>query len=380
MQSPHQLGDLSSWYAQMRNENPVYYDEEFPLIFGPKGSWQVFCYEDVRRVLSDYSVFSNEYMPKIEENPIGNSFNQTDPPLHGKLRALVSGAFSVEAMRQLEDTVYTQCEGLITKVLNQGEWDIVNDFALPLSASVIAQALGIPPQHFESFNAWTKMVVEGTGFYQGQEGMKNFFLELFEERRMRPQPDLISHLLTENMDPEHIFAHCIILFMAGYETTSTLIGNALFYLSEHETLQDQLHALPGDIPRAINEVLRLRPSALNMYRIAAQDVELKGQWIKKGQFVTAWIGSANRDPSVFPYPNHFDLDRTNFSQILSFGHGIHFCVGAPLARLEARIALEVILRHMKKLKVRENTQLVPATSSTMLSGFKSLPLTFEVRA
>jgi cytochrome P450 len=210
--------------------------------------------------------------------------------------------------------------------------------------------------------------------------MATYFLRFVEERRAAPGDDLLSALLQAQVDGEHLnltelLGFCVLLLVAGNETTTNLIGNALLCFDEAPEALEEIRAKPELLPLAIEEVLRFRSPVQCMFRTVAQPTTLGDQQLAPGQSVLAWIGSANRDEAVFDDPERFDIHRTPNKHI-AFGHGIHFCLGAPLARLEARIALETLLRRLPNPRRVPDVQLAPQ-DSFIVYGVKSLPMAFD---
>lgn len=384
--TPSSLTAPSAWFQQMQIENPVYYDASFTFYFGGQGAWQVFRHKDVQRVLSDYEVFSNEYMPKSDDNLLGSNLNQTDPPRHRQLRALISKAFAPSMVAQMETWIRKECEELLNSCLENGEMDFVKEFSIPLPGRVTAQLLGVPNQDHDQVNAWINAIASDPAvigmeaYFQAQQEMGKLFMTLLEERARVPQQDLITHLLQAEIDGERLspadtLAFCIALLIAGNETTNSFLANAMYNFASMPEIQARLAANPADIPLALNEVLRFDPPVQSMCRIARQDVVLEGHQIRKGDLVNAWLSAANRDQTVFPHPDEFNMYRDN-GKILSFGYGAHYCIGAMLARLETKIAFETVFSKMYNIQLKPG---VPPTRnpSTIVSGFQHLPLIFE---
>jgi len=210
--------------------------------------------------------------------------------------------------------------------------------------------------------------------------MSEYFLDMIQQRSREPQNDLISALLDAQIDGQHLnqrelLGFCILLLVAGNETTTNLIGNALLCFDEHPEVMEELRAEPALVPGAIEEVLRYRSPVQYMYRRAVADVTIGDHEMRAGQMVLAWIGSANRDEAQFPDPDYFDIRRTP-NRHIAFGHGIHFCLGAPLARLEAKIALTMLLERFHEIKRVPGVPL-EATGSDLVFGVKHLPITFR---
>ncbi len=360
------------WYRQMRETNPVSYSQEY-------GSWSVFRYNDVQKVLTDYSLFSSQYMG--EQQPIAMSIINTDPPRHRQLRSLVTQAFTPRRIAQLEPRITQIVNELLDTVQPGGKMDVVDDLSYPLPVIVIAEMLGIPPERREQFKHWSDELIgeSSTPGYNPQMEMGRYFYQMIEERRREPKNDLISALIEAQIDGEHLdmmelLGFCILLLVAGNETTTTLLGNALLAFTDYPEAMEELRARPELLPDAIEEVLRYLSPVKSMYRMALKDTELGGKQIKEGDFITAWIGSADRDEEQFPNADRFDIHRSP-NRHLAFGHGIHFCLGAPLARLEAKVALGIMLERLPHIQRVRDIPLQPS-SSYILQGVKHLPITF----
>jgi cytochrome P450 len=365
-----------AWLADMREHNPVFKDEGTRF-------WQVFRYEDILTILTDYSRFSShayDFMGGF----LANSLIAKDPPDHRKLRNLVNQAFTPRAVARLSDRVTQITQELLDAVRDKGSADIVADIAFPLPAKVIADMLGVPAEDWDIFQRWARM--DGSDAASRRESGQSmqdeifsYFTKLLEERRRSPREDLISSLSVAEVDGERLsqtelLSFCTLLLAAGQETTKNLISNAIVCLTDNPESMQRLIDEPTLVPSAIEEILRFLPPVWFLFRQTKEDVELSGQHIPANQVVLAWTASANRDPARFPDPNRFDIDREP-NRHLAFGHGIHFCVGAPLARLEAKIALPMMLQQLNNL---QRVQDVPITvRSGIVFVIGSLPVTFQ---
>lgn len=349
--------------------------------------WSVYGYDDVQRVLSEYATFSSAYGRGggSDGDPLGASIISTDPPRHRQLRTLVTQAFTPRTVAQLEPRIQTIVDDLLDAVAPTGQMDVIADFAYPLPVIVIAELLGIPTADRAQFKQWSDAIVTGARA-AGMEGrnpqaeMSAYFTRLIAERRDAPRDDLISALLAAQIDSQHLslvelLGFCVLLLVAGNETTTNLIGNAILCLDEHPDALDRLRAQPDLLPGAIEEVLRYRSPVQSMFRATIRAAAIGGQTIPAGQPVIAWIGSANRDPAQFPDPDRFDITRAP-NRHLAFGQGIHFCLGAPLARLEARIALGTMLARLPHVRRDRDIPLEPL-ESFIVYGVKRLPITFS---
>ncbi len=370
------------WYQFMRQSDPVSFASNH-------NNWNVFCYDDVRRVLSDYECFSSNMHQGHDPNyPISASLISTDPPRHRQLRTLVTQAFTPRAVEELAPRIREICEELLQKGIRDGEMDVVQDFSYPLPVIVIAELLGIPAKDRDQFKRWSDAVVTGVHEMEQdpsgeltptnpQKEMAHYFMEMIERRKREPSADLITGLLNASEDGQtlstvELLGFCILLLVAGNETTTNLITNTMLCLDEHPGTAEYLSAHMDAIPNAIEEVLRFRSPVQSMFRVAIKETQLKGKTILPGQSITAWIGSANHDEGHFERAEEFDIHRTE-NRHIAFGHGIHFCLGAPLARLEAKIAMETLLTSLPHFKRKSNHPLSPIGSS-IVYGVKSLPI------
>lgn len=380
------------WYQEMRERGGTW--------VGERGALNVFDYADVKRVLSDYEVFSSQFAgdQPSPHNPIGASLIAQDPPRHRQLRALVSQAFTPRAIDRLQPRIETISRELLDAVSHQARLDAVQDFSYPLPVIVISEMLGIPPSQRAQFKRWSDAVVSGreSAEAQGEPGsdlydmapahvsrqdllqeMNAYFREMIGYRRQHPGDDLISGLLAAEVDGQHLtelelLGFCVLLLVAGNETTTNLITSTLLLCLERPAVKKGLWSDPDRLPQAVEETLRLRSPVQSMYRVAKKDTEVKGQPLRAGQPVVAWIGSANQDPNPFENPEEFGWSRGTRDHI-AFGHGIHTCLGAPLARLEARIAIGQWIRRIDQMTLVPGTRLEPMASSVVF-GVRSLPL------
>jgi cytochrome P450 len=371
--------DPFPWYTQMRAAAPV---------VDLNGAWHAFGYADVQRVLSDFEAFSSERNGG-GDNPLGTSIIGLDPPRHRQLRSIVTQAFTPRTVAQLEPRIRAITDALLDRVAEHGRMDIIDDLAVPLPVTVIAELLGIPLADQDRFKLWSDAVVQGaraaatTALGANWYGdMLAYFQGIIEQRRQAPQDDLISALLVAQVDGEFLTLHeligfCILLLIAGNETTTNLIGNALWTFDEHPDVLDELHADPSLLPGALEEVLRYRSPVQSMFRVTKQPITLSGQTIPADAWMIAWIGAANRDPAQFPDPDTFTITRAP-NRHLAFGYGIHFCLGAPLARLEARVALEALLARFMQIR-RDRSVALDPLGGTIVFGVHHLPMTFARR-
>ena len=368
------------WYEAMRKHRPVFYDEQ-------NGIWHVFRYGDVKKVLSDYTSFSSS-AGRVESssNPIGASIISTDPPRHTQLRSLVNKAFTPRRVQELAPRIRAISEELVEKLVRDGRGDLVEDYSGPLPVIVIAELLGIPPGDRRKFKKWSDDLISGTSegmdetsedYFNPQVAMAKYFSGIISLKRENPGDDLISSLLEAEVDGEKLsefdlLGFCVLLLVAGNETTANLITNAVLALSEHEEQYQRVIRDPSLIPGMLEEALRFRSPVQSMFRTCVRDTELGGKVIHRGEPVLAWIGSANHDDGEFTQAGEFMIDR-NPNRHIAFGEGVHFCLGAPLARLEARIALETLVEKAGKLAVMKDAKLEPL-NGVIVYGLKHLPV------
>jgi cytochrome P450 len=368
-------------YEEMRRSEPVFLDEE-------SGLWHVFCYDDVQRVLSEHATFSSRMggtNPSETGQLFAASLVNTDPPRHRQLRSLVTQAFTPRSVEALGPRISAITDELLDSAVAAGSMDLIEDLAYPLPVIVIAELMGIPAEDRNRFKQWSDAIVAYTRPGAEQPGgahqeMAGYFLDMIEQRRRQPGEDLISLLLAAEIDGQklsvaELLGFCALLLVAGNETTTNLIGNAVLCFTEAPGTLERLAAEPELLPHAIEEVLRYRSPVQSMYRIAAADTTLRDRQIPADAPLVAWIGSANRDAEQFPDPDTFDVGRSP-NRHLAFGQGIHFCLGAPLARLEARIALQAVISRLPGLALAPDAKL-ERMDSTIVYGLKELPVRWQ---
>lgn len=373
-------------YQVMRQSYPLYHDPQ-------RGSWNVFRYEDVQRVLSEYETFSSQFMKKrslLPTQPFAAAIISTDPPRHRQLRSLVTQAFTPRAVEALAPRITAIVQEHLERVASAGRMDIIEDLATPLPVIVIAELLGIPSQDRARFKKWSDYTVQAANFGTNVDlkkfmnpamiEMGKYFIGMIEKRQKLPGDDLISGLLNASIDGEHLnqmelLGFCVLLLVAGNETTTNLIGNAMLSFAERPDLWETLRSQPDLIPAAVEETLRYRSPVQAMFRVTTRKVELHEQVIPAQASMIAWIGSANHDETQFPQAEQFDLSRTSNKHI-AFGNGIHYCLGAPLARLEARITLSSMLERFHTFSLAP-AAVIERHPSLIVYGLNALPITFS---
>jgi cytochrome P450 len=387
-------------YQMLRSTNPVF-RVPVPNHSGA-GAWILTRYEDVQAVLRD-ARFSAEreradlvrdnrdVIPTelLGETGALRSMLLMDPPDHTRVRGLVNKAFTPRRIAALESRI----EALVAKLLDAtesgGGMDVIADFAVPLPAVVIAELLGVPPEDHPRFKAWSSDLISALGAEEGPlagierargalAALLDYLGEIVAQRRREPRDDLISGMIAaqeahDALTDVELLATSNLLLIAGHETTTNLIGNGLLALLRHPEQLARLRAEPDRMPAAIEELLRFDSPVQATVRVATEDVEIGGQSIDAGAIVVCGIGAANRDPAAFERPDELDLDRTD-NHHLSFGFGVHFCLGAGLARLEGRVALGRLLERHPNLQL-DGEEFV-FRRHPILRGLTALPVAF----
>lgn len=386
----HGEAERLSWYRTMRDTQPVARDEK-------SGRWDVFRYQDVAAILADHRTFSSDFsvvMPAEAELMEGNILAM-DPPRHNRLRSLVSKAFTPAAIGRLEGRIAELTEELLDGVAGRTRIELVDDLAYPLPVTVIAEMLGVPAEDRPRFKEWADALLardsadaadDRAARERAKQDLKRFSDYLQQHvtdrraRRQRGGQDLLSDLVAaeidgERLDDQEIVGFATVLLIAGHITTTALLGNAIRCFDEHPEAQATLRADPDAMPVAIEEVLRYRSPFALTARVTATEVRLGDQAIPPKQMVGVWLLSANRDERQFPAPDAFRIDRQPNAH-LGFGRGVHFCLGAPLARLEARVALSILLRRYARIEVDPDHPLEPYPDPAF-NSLKTLHLRVE---
>jgi cytochrome P450 len=369
-------------YDQLRTSSPLL------RVPPPFNAWMIFDYEGVKWALNDHDTFSSRV-------PAPQWFIFFDPPAHTKLRALISRAFTPRMVANLEPRIRELSCQLLDQTIERGEMDLAADFSVPLAMQVIAGMIGIPLADWTRYKRWSDVILSLSYARSGGEEaeratrdftaitleMDAYLADMIRERRNAPQDDLLTRLIEAEVDGERLSQKEILgffqlLVVAGQETTTNLINNAVLCLLEHPDQLGRLRAAPELLPIAIEEVLRYRSPLQWMMRTPRRDVEVHGQVIPAGNLVLAMIGSANRDPRQFPKADRFDAGRDPNPHV-AFGHGIHFCLGAALSRMESRIALSDLLERYKDFELASDQPWEPRKALHVL-GPTRLPIRFEV--
>jgi cytochrome P450 len=380
-------------YARLREEAPVYRSES-------RDGWLVSRYADVKRVLDAPASFSSadRVRPRFEHMPMWPTLNRiyggfqgffwSDPPEYTRHRKQVGDAFRPR-LRGIDEQVARIVDELLDAVLPRGELDVISELAYVLPSTVVFEMLGIPHEHRAAFRSWSQGMLNlaNPGEEAARTAMSSmdeaiaWLRGLLEERRERPQADMISELARDlppldEMSDEQVRMTVVTLIqflLAGHETTTNLIGSGLYALLQHPDQLELLRREPELIDTAVEELLRWEPPLSVLSRRAVGDLELHGHAIRRDELVIVVLPAANRDPRQFPEPERLDVRRRP-NRHLSFGHNLHFCLGAPLARVEGRIAIATVLERLQGLALAEEPQWNP---NAQFRGLEALHVTFE---
>lgn len=370
-------------YARLRAEAPAYRNEAL-------GFWALSRHADVLAAFRDWQTFSSRCGVSLDLDAFHEraettmSFLAMDPPRHDRLRALVSRGFTPRRVQALEPRIREMAVAYLDACVERGDCDFIRDFAGKLPMDVISELLGVPEADRAQLRTWADLVVHRE---EGMRGlppaaaesalrMLHYFTEMLADRRRRPRDDLTGALLAAEIDGDRlsdreIIGFLFLMIVAGNETTTKLLGNALYWLWRNPEERERLRADPTLVPRWVEETLRYDNSTQALARILDRDVELHGEKLRAGERVVLLIGSAHRDERAFPDPDRFDLLRDTRAS-LAFGQGTHFCLGASLARLEGCVALEELWRRMPDYEI-DPAGLV-RVHSVNVRGFAALPL------
>ena len=383
-------------YHQMRREAPVYYSEAW-------GCWMLTRYDDIAWTLQDYKTFTSlgrltasMDLPEPlwqQVAPLVRHYSQglinVDPPDHTRMRKLVHMAFTPRTIRKMQAYIDHIVAELIEAQLERGGMDVIWDFSYPLPVTVIAGMMGIPLEDHAKFKAWSGEIV---GFMatpkpspevllksqDSLQAMQAYFRDIYAKRRLQPEDDLITALVMaelegEQLTEEEMVSSCVTILIGGHETTTYLIANGMYWLLRNPAQLQLLRDKPELAGSATEEFLRYDGPFQRNRRIATRDIDIGGKAIKKDQLIMQLLGAANRDPAQFAQPDKLDIQRSP-NKHLAFGYGPHFCLGAPLARLEAPAAFRGLLEKLRDIQIADEP---PAWNNALFRGLKSLPITFE---
>ena len=385
------------FYAQLRAEAPV-----FPVTVPMptrQRAWLITRYSDVQDVLKDARFAKNprnamspeqlKKMPWIPPmfKPLEQNMLDLDSPDHTRLRALVHRAFTPRLIEQMRDEIQTLTDELLDAAEPKGSMDLIADFALPLPLTIIGRILGVPAEDNDKFHHWTKTLLSaGTkmNYFVVIPTIMSFMRylkKLIKERRAHPKDDLVTALVqakdgSDQLSGDEVLAMIFLLLVAGHETTVNLICSGSLALLEHPDQLEKLRSEPAIIKPAIEELLRfVCPVEMATERYAREDITIAGTTIPRGELVLAVIGSANRDANYFDNPDSLDVTREN-NKHLAFGLGAHYCLGAPLSRLEGQIAISTLIRRMPNLRLSIAPDQIRWRGGIILRGLEALPVSF----
>lgn len=348
-------------FEELRKNNPVSRD-------GETGPWRVALYDDVRAVLRDDQTFSSDVSLRAREPGASPSMLFSDPPVHNRLRKLVSRAFSPKRIAQQREPIAKRCEQLVSQMLQQDQPDLVFELASPLPVTVIADMLGVTDGNMRKFKYWSDTIFGNIGeillgepdetVTKASDDMNAYFLARIKRLRDIPEQHLLSQLVHVETDDgrltdSELLMFCSLLLIAGNETTTGLISACVRIFHELPWTFDRLKRDPALIESFVEETLRYYAPFQMTIRRATRDVELAGSKISKGEIVLPLIASANRDENIFPDAHQFVIDRDP-NPHLAFGLGLHNCLGAPLARLEGEIAVAALIEHLDGISLVEH--------------------------
>jgi unspecific monooxygenase len=375
---------------------------EDPVHITPFGVPAFARHADCIAILKDHKRFSSDTtqntaganpqpVPEFEGISVSDRpFLFFDPPDHTRLRRLVNMAFSAKAVEALRPRVQELVDELLDKIEAKGSMEAVADFAYPLPVAVICEMLGVPKEDHPSFSGWSEVLARSLDpdiLPPSHETLerrawairesRDYFRKLVAERRKSPGEDILSGLIAaedegDKLSEAELLSTCSLLLIAGHETTVNLIGNGIFRLLQHSDQLARLQANPDLAPNVVEEVLRFDPPVQFDGRICREEAEVGGHTVQPGSFTLLLLGAANRDPAVFDDPDTFDVTRDATGH-MAFGYGIHFCLGAPLARIEGQIALRSLFQRFPTLH-RTSDETPAYREQITIRGLKELPL------
>jgi cytochrome P450 len=387
------------FYQAMRDEAPVYRVPEMDFFIVSK-------YDDALRVLKDTGTFSSRSGPGLRREPDEeitaimregwmpvDTLLTNDPPIHSRYRNLVNKAFSPRRVEQLDPSIRLIANDLVDRFIGAGRVELVKQYATPLPMTVIADALGVSRDDMDTFKRWSDDAVEPLGGFLTRERslecarssvqFQHYFAARLDERRSSPRDDILTDLINARLDGENpldmaeMLGILAQLLVAGNETTTNLIGSGAMLLAQNPGQFELLRNDPSLIPNFVEETLRLEAPVQGLFRVANRDVEVGGVAIPAGSRVVVMYASANRDEDQYEEAPGFDVCRGNARTHLSFGHGVHFCLGASLARLDATIGFQTLLGRLNNIRLAEGKNDFKHTPSFILRGLKQLHMEFD---
>jgi cytochrome P450 len=406
--------DPWEYYSLLRREAPVYKDPH-------TGLYMVSSYELVMEVLKNWELFSNRFAaamggsnpsqtfigaPSEEEAEAAlergelnyplmpvDTMLTADPPEQKRYRSLVDKAFRLKRVRSLEPRMRALCNELIDAFIDRGQVELREEFAVPVPLTIIAEQLGVPASELATFKRWSDGFVAQLGGMASEEEQKQaqelifdfqrYFAKIVKARRDEPQDDIISDMVNAKVEGERSLdmPECLSilqqLLVAGNETTASTICEGMRLFAQNPAEWQKVKRDPGLIPNAVEEILRHATPTSNMWRVSKQDTELGGVEIPQGSMVMIRFAAANRDESIFPEPDRFDVERENASEQIAFGYGIHYCLGAQLAKSELVKSMEALSQRLGSVRIPSGAPPLEHTPNILLRGLKALPLEFD---
>ncbi|PIE94783.1 cytochrome P450 family protein [Bacillus fungorum] len=387
--------DAYEIYKESRKKQPILFVNQVEI----GKEWLITRYEDALPLLKDNrlkkdwtNVFSqdikNMYLSVDNSDHLTTHMLNSDPPNHSRLRSLVQKAFTPKMIAQLDGRIQRIADDLISDIERKGTLNLVDDYSFPLPIIVISEMLGIPKEDQAKFRIWSHAVIASPEIpeeiKETEKQLSEFitYLQyLVDIKRKEPKEDLVSALILaesegHKLSARELYSMIMLLIVAGHETTVNLITNTVLALLENPNQLQLLKDNPKLIDSAIEEGLRYySPVEVTTARWAAEPFQIHHQTIQKGDMVIIALASANRDETVFENPEKFDITREN-NRHIAFGHGSHFCLGAPLARLEAKIAITTLFNRMPELKIKGNREEIKWQGNYLMRSLEELPLTF----
>lgn len=386
---PGALVDPYPLYHELRSTDPVHWDDYWR-------AWAVTRYADVVSALNDprFAAARLSRPPSQASQDVAASAHQSlsrqilfcDPPDHTRMRGLINKLFMAQSIASLRPLVQQIADQLIDRVEPSGRLDAIRDLGNKLPVMTIMSIMGMPPEDLDLIKRWCDEYADLSAFafdriaqaLEAWRSLTEYFRSLVSNRRAAPQSDLLSSLIVEGeqrgvISSDELLANCVLLLTAGHETTTNLIGNGLLALLRNPDQLQKLRDDPNLINGAVEELLRFDSPVQLTTRLVSEDMEFAGRRLKKGQTVYLVLGAANRDPEQFADPDRLEITRQECRH-LAFGHGIHFCLGASLGRLEGQIALNTLLRRLPRLRQEECE--IEWHPNPVIRGVIALPLCF----
>lgn len=358
-------------YRELRSQEPVYFEPRLR-------AWVLTRFDDVDHVLNHPEIYSVDRFRNVGDEFLRRRADMADvalmmrdwavyrdPPDHTRMRSLLAKSFAAQRIEGMRPLIQTLVDRLLDAAERRGRIDFIADFAFPLPAQVICSMLGVPADDLAQIKVWSTQIAayiggshRGDDIETAKQGLLqtfDYFRALVRARRGRPQEDVLDLLLNAEdrgdvLSEDEVVANCVLLLFAGHETTANLLGSGLYRLLSHPAKEAELRRSAERVPAAVEEFLRYDPPVAGTLRIVQQETAIGGKSIRRGEMVAAMIAAANRDPERFDQAEELQLDRSP-NRHLTFGYGIHFCLGAPLARLEAQIAFATLLRRFPHIEL-----------------------------